>query len=268
MNIDLNNLDEPRLTPPEVVYEHKASLKKTAVVPLYVKIASAAAAAALLLTLCWPRPNRPALELTAELKPLVAKWAVPRQGTSLVQEGQDLTFDRNAMETLSQHAESPDPQGTDVAQHPASVETEASHPAGGETPRRSVPRHDVSRPVRQELPLMAFLPPMPVTEQTWAEASGTVASTDDVLLSPSTLTDLAQAWTPEGMLWDQEAGMFAEQEVPGESEIELTNFGALLRQGWRTVKVELAQLNESVGASFRQLKQIPPPPSFHSDSDF
>lgn len=62
------NLEEyPRLTPPDVVYEHKASLKKPVVMPLYAKIAAAAAAVALLLGIFWLRSGLPEQELVAEL---------------------------------------------------------------------------------------------------------------------------------------------------------------------------------------------------------
>lgn len=70
MNTDLNNEDYPRLVPPEVVYERKASLKKPVVIPLYAKIISAAAAVALLFGIFWNRPAMPKQELMAELKPI------------------------------------------------------------------------------------------------------------------------------------------------------------------------------------------------------
>lgn len=64
----------PHLEAPETVYEKKESLKKrTAVVPMYVKIASAAAAAGLLLTVTlWPEKSMPKVEPIAELKPIEA----------------------------------------------------------------------------------------------------------------------------------------------------------------------------------------------------
>ena len=71
MNTDLNNEEYPRLTPPEVVYEHKDALKKKAVViPLYVKMVAAAAAVALLFGIFWFRTSLPEQELMAELKPV------------------------------------------------------------------------------------------------------------------------------------------------------------------------------------------------------
>ena len=64
----------PHLEAPALAYENKEGLKKkVAVVPLYVKIASAAAAAALLLTVSlWPEKQLPKLEPIADLKPIEA----------------------------------------------------------------------------------------------------------------------------------------------------------------------------------------------------
>lgn len=73
----------PYLEAPQVAYEDKENLKqrslslskgrtKHAIVPLYVKIASAAAAAGLLLTVSlWPEKSMPKLEPIAETKPIL-----------------------------------------------------------------------------------------------------------------------------------------------------------------------------------------------------
>ncbi len=65
--------DLPRLEAPQIAYEGKESLKKSgAIVPLYVKIASAAAAAGLLLTVgLWPGKSMPEVERVAELSPIL-----------------------------------------------------------------------------------------------------------------------------------------------------------------------------------------------------
>ena len=72
--LDWNELTEelPHLEAPIITYEGKESLKKkAAVVPLYVKIASAAAAAGLLLTVSlWPEKSMPKVEPIASLKPI------------------------------------------------------------------------------------------------------------------------------------------------------------------------------------------------------
>lgn len=74
--LDWNELTAPLpyLEAPEIAYEGKEKLKKKAViVPLYVKIASAAAAAGLLLTVSlWPEKSMPKMEPIAELKPIEA----------------------------------------------------------------------------------------------------------------------------------------------------------------------------------------------------
>jgi hypothetical protein len=73
--MDWDELTEelPHLEAPQIEYEGKESLKKKgAVVPLYVKIASAAAAAGLLLTVTlWPDKSMPKIEPVAELKPIL-----------------------------------------------------------------------------------------------------------------------------------------------------------------------------------------------------
>ena len=72
--LDWDELTEelPHLEAPTITYEGKKSLKKKeAIVPLYVKIASVAAAAGLLLTVSlWPEKSMPKLEPIANLKPI------------------------------------------------------------------------------------------------------------------------------------------------------------------------------------------------------
>ena len=88
--LDWDELTEelPHLEAPQITYEGKESLKQrplslepverskgrhnTKVIPLYVKIASAAAAAGLLLTVSlWPEKSMPKMEPVAELKPIL-----------------------------------------------------------------------------------------------------------------------------------------------------------------------------------------------------
>ena len=72
--LDWNELTEelPHLEAPQIEFENKERLKKKgALVPLYVKIASAAAAAGLLLTVTlWPEKTMPKVEPIASLKPI------------------------------------------------------------------------------------------------------------------------------------------------------------------------------------------------------
>ena len=94
--LDWDELTEPlpHLEAPQIVYEGKEKLKKkTAIVPLYVKIASAAAAAGLLLTVTlWPEKSMPKVEPIAELNPIEVShintnepWTVlPRRATESI----------------------------------------------------------------------------------------------------------------------------------------------------------------------------------------
>ena len=72
--MDWDELTEelPHLEAPQIEFENKDRLKKKgALVPLYVKIASAAAAAGLLLTVSlWPEKSMPKVEPIANLKPI------------------------------------------------------------------------------------------------------------------------------------------------------------------------------------------------------
>ncbi len=214
--------EEPRLVPPQVVYEHKDALKKTAVIPLYAKVAAAAAAVALLFGLFWQRAFRPELELTATLKP-IQSGQLPVASCQLAE--------RDLRE-----------QGT-------------------------VTYGDVRRPVqtvreerRRELPLLASLAP--------ATSSGLTAEYAPDVLNETTLANMAVAWTPEGQVRDELADSPLGKRIPWGEDREFEGLGTLLLQGWRAVKVEMAQLNESFTDGFRQLKQMPPLPSLHSDSDF
>lgn len=76
----------PYLEAPEIAYEGKEKLKKKAVVvPLYVKIASAAAAAGLLFTVSlWPEKSLPKVEPIAELKPLKGQISLNEEVTRLI----------------------------------------------------------------------------------------------------------------------------------------------------------------------------------------
>lgn len=87
MNTDLNQEEYPRLVPPKVVYENKASLKKPVVIPLYAKIIASAAAVALLFGIFWNHYVTPELEMIAELKPVGAS-RIEMEETTVLAESQ------------------------------------------------------------------------------------------------------------------------------------------------------------------------------------
>ncbi len=82
--LDWNGLTEklPHLEAPALVYDDKENLKKKAIVtPLYVKIASVAAVARLLLTIgLWPQKSLPIVEPVAELKPILPSQLTTLEG--------------------------------------------------------------------------------------------------------------------------------------------------------------------------------------------
>ena len=126
--LDWNELTAPLpyLEAPQVAYEGKERLKKkAAIVPLYVKIASAAAAAGLLLTVSlWPEKSMPKVEPVAEMKPILpgrlitaseATTTLPPRTVQFVQphvvkkvfKKEKPTVPENVAEAISERAEMP-----------------------------------------------------------------------------------------------------------------------------------------------------------------
>ena len=126
--LDWNELTAPLpyLETPQIAYEGKEKLKKkAAVVPLYVKIASAAAAAGLLLTVSlWPEKSMPKVEPIAELKPILpgrlitaseTTTTLPPRTVQFVQpqvvkkvfKKEKPTVSENVAEAISERAETP-----------------------------------------------------------------------------------------------------------------------------------------------------------------
>ena len=122
--LDWNELTAPLpyLEAPQVAYNDKEKLKKkAAVVPLYVKIASAAAAAGLLLTVSlWPEKSMPEVEPIAELKPILpgrlitaseTTTTLPPRTMQFVQphvvKKEKPTVSENVAEAISERAETP-----------------------------------------------------------------------------------------------------------------------------------------------------------------
>lgn len=87
--LDWNELTEelPHLEAPQIEFEDKERLKKKGtLIPLYVKIASAAAAAGLLLTVTlWPDKSMPKVEPVATLKPIEISHINTNESTTLLQ---------------------------------------------------------------------------------------------------------------------------------------------------------------------------------------
>ena len=107
MNANLNNEEYPRLTPPEVVYEHKASLKKPVLVPLYAKITAAAAAVVLLFGLFWTRSLTPEQDLMAELKPIEAERIDSNETLTLAESQARFVVPRKTAKPSSTRLEKP-----------------------------------------------------------------------------------------------------------------------------------------------------------------
>ena len=96
--LDWDELTEelPHLEAPQIAYEGKESLKQRSlspskgrpqrnIIPLYVKIASVAAAAGLLLTVSlWPEKQLPKVEPIANLKPIEVSRIVTHEPTNLL----------------------------------------------------------------------------------------------------------------------------------------------------------------------------------------
>ncbi len=159
--LDWNELTAPLpyLEAPQVAYEDKERLKqnplslskgskgrtKHTVVPLYVKIASAAAAAGLLLTVSlWPEKSMPKVEPIAELKPILpgrlitaseATTTLPPRTVQFVQphvvkkvfKKEKPTVSENVAEAISERAETPlvaqlEPQKAQVLQTSAIID--------------------------------------------------------------------------------------------------------------------------------------------------
>ena len=104
----------PHLEAPQITYEGKESLKKkAAVIPLYVKIASAAAAGALLLTVAlWPEKSMPKVEPIAELKPILPKRLITSSETTslpprTIHFSQTQQVSKKAKTTVSKRVEMP-----------------------------------------------------------------------------------------------------------------------------------------------------------------
>ena len=124
LNWDELTEELPHLEAPQITYEGKESLKQrplslskgrhnTKVIPLYVKIASAAAAGALLLTVAlWPEKSIPKVDPIAELKPILPERLITTgETTSLpprtIHFTQTQQVSKKAKTTVSKRVEMP-----------------------------------------------------------------------------------------------------------------------------------------------------------------
>ena len=201
MNTDPNINDYPRLVPPDVVYEGKDALKKKAmVIPLYVKVISAAAVVALLVGIFWRRPTMPEQVMIAELEPVKMDFVETEQ--PLVTSGNRTHFNMPVVKRNTNPAQSVDKQ------------------------------KDMER---QELPLLAALTPCaaPTLDQ-----QKTV--TDMVSFSEESFLALE---IPQDEKWDELS--IARKSLLAITDGQYDSFSKMLLHGWRSVKTEVAQLNDS-----------------------
>ena len=137
MNTDPNIEDYPRLVPPEVVYEGKAALKKPVVIPLYVKIASAAAAVALLAGLFWRQSVMPKQPLMAEMTAIKATGVVNTESPLLAQSDARFTLPKTQTrtKTRTETKTKPQPQTQTQTTKPNTVVRETLSPIAALNPQ-------------------------------------------------------------------------------------------------------------------------------------
>ena len=216
--LDWTELTEemPQLTAPAVVFENKETLKhKPKVIPMFVKIASAAAAVALLFVLVWkPGSRLRDLEMTAELKPIGAQEVV--EEPMLLAESQARFIVPKQTKPVPKQSQDPK----------VSVSTRASEMV--------------------EVPLLAELQP-----------KGVSSLSSQFFPSVLMASDISE---PEFMAYQQPDMDDRELSLLRRGFLVMTDgqfdsFGGMLKESWRSVKVELAQLNESVSDGFSTIKQ-------------
>lgn len=215
MRTDQNNPEDyPRLTPPELVYEGKAALRKPVIVPMFATIISAAAAVALLVTLFWRPSHHRELEMMAVLKPIEAQRI--ELELPLRMSGQRAHFHIT----------------------PAVAGKRASSREKTVAPSRS----DV--PAREYLTQLATLPPCVATAipSSSASSANLLFGAQPLALNDSFLDD-----NLDELSW-------ARKEFQKMTDGRFDSFGELLEYGWRSVKGELAQFNESVSNGISSIK--------------
>ena len=206
MNNTPNIDDYPRLTPPNVVYENKDALKKkAAIIPLYAKIASAAAVVALMVGLFWHLSyDRPEQVMTADLVPV--KTLMERSDDSLQTTGKRAHF---------------------VVSKPMTPVSPSVN-------------------VRPEISLVATLEPCrtPLLK----------AQTPILDLRHDSFEPLMAQVEQQPSFWDDDLSM-VQRGIWMITDGQHDSFGSLLLSGWRSMKEELLQINESVADGIYALKQ-------------
>jgi len=218
MKPDLNNEEYPRLTPPNVVYEGKEALKKkpAVVIPMWTKVASAAAAVALMFVLLWPRQTRPELMMTAEL-PALAGMSLETQETGVLAQSQArLTLPRKVRKTLPIE--------------PATVKETTS---------------PVEEPQRLDMPMLAELSPVetPTLPSIRPQTTFLYGKDSDELMAFLAADD------------DTEYIPLARRGIFMITGGRYDSFMDIFREGLRHTKIELAQINVTLENRVADLKQ-------------
>lgn len=204
MKTDPNINDYPRLVPPDVVYEGKDALKKKAmVIPLYVKVISAAAVVALLVGIFWRRPAMPEQVMIAELEPVKMGFVESEQ--PLLTSGNRAHFN---MPSVKNNAKS-------VLTAP------------------SVAKREVVE--RQELPLLAALTPCAATTLNQQKSLTDMVSFSE---DPQLALEI-----PRDERWDELS--LARKGLLAITDGQYDSFSKMLLNGWRSVKTEMTELNDS-----------------------
>lgn len=220
MNTDLNNEEYPRLTPPDVVYEHKDALKKKAVViPLYVKVVAAAAAVALLFGIFWFRSATPEQELMAKLKPIEAERVVSENAMAL-------------------------------SESQAHFAVLSAKPNTKPTMKSSLAASSLNAYKRAEMPLLAELKPMAAPTLIQTESQPDLWLDEDFYFASN---DMPETLQQEDEFDDRS---LVSRGIYKMTNGECDSFAALFSGGLRSVKTELASLEMSVQSSRSQLRQM------------
>ena len=227
--LDWNELTEelPHLEAPQIEFENKERLKKKgALVPLYVKIASAAAAAGLLLTVTlWPEKQLPDVEPVAELKPILP--------TRLITSEESQTLPPRTVSFATTQSKATQNK---VKKQPNTVRTETA--------------------------LLADLQPMKASETPIALTATNTYEPDFGLIAYHLNSDLAFAQYNESDYTDDAEG---ERDLSfiGKGIYRLTDgrhdsFGSIIRSGLRTAKeeVNLAATDLALTAYYRADERI------------